>query len=82
VKKKGLRRVSRGMQNSQKHSGRPQGYEYRNVPKLKQIQQILKYRHCHENTHRYDDKKLRNGIKEIGIQVSGGQGALEARYSG
>lgn len=26
-----------------------------------------------------DDKKLRNGIKEIGIQVSGGQGALEGK---
>lgn len=26
-----------------------------------------------------DDKKLRNGIKEIGIQISGGQGALEGR---
>jgi aspartate aminotransferase-like enzyme len=26
-----------------------------------------------------DDKKLRNGIKELGIQVSGGQGALEGK---
>jgi aspartate aminotransferase-like enzyme len=26
-----------------------------------------------------DDKKLRNGIKELGIQVSGGQGPLEGR---
>ena len=26
-----------------------------------------------------DDKKLRNGIRDIGIQVSGGQGALEGK---
>lgn len=26
-----------------------------------------------------DDKKLRNGIKELGIQISGGQGALEGK---
>jgi aspartate aminotransferase-like enzyme len=26
-----------------------------------------------------DDKKLRNGIKDLGIQVSGGQGALEGK---
>lgn len=26
-----------------------------------------------------DDKKLRGGIKELGIQVSGGQGSLEGK---
>jgi aspartate aminotransferase-like enzyme len=26
-----------------------------------------------------DDKKLRNGIKELGVQVSGGQGSLEGK---